>query len=540
MPFAPTDIAGLRCWQADTLSLANNDPVATWTDASASAITFTGSGGQRPTYKSSGINSLPSVEFNGTANILISSESPVWGDFTVVLVVKQLAGSPAAFARVFDKVFDTGTWIGHSGADTRTVTEYAAGVIQSSSPYGQPVDVGDNSIPHVLTSRRSGAVHLIAADGRQCVTQFSVGTTATGSSAYALGAQVGGGSYANIQLAAVFVAPSALTETQLDQLYTYLQAKYAVTCTPFSQGLKTWIQMGFWEMDHTIHREQMRVFTTDDGIALTEVPSLWRSPTSTHAARNPALIFRTSTQQYVMSHCSASLDGGWLVGANHQTFATSTDGCQTWTLLVDLDLSAFFVTVFAGSFFTDPLDGDSVHYIFAAAVSGYGVSPFLLYEIHPTNAGWTTWSDPVQITGSAFGTSPCDPQIVYINSTYFLFYDLLADLAFRLVSSTSPFSGYNTNVGLGGFATGGGDQNQVFLIGSTWMWYSDDNGVSPQRVRFRRQTGTTWYTSSMGACFEATSQEQTGIYPPTRVGGLLETPTLSGGHFGTCFAGAVR
>jgi hypothetical protein len=76
-PFAPSDLASLRAWyKADAITgLSNNDPVGSWTDSSGGGYTLTASGSNRPTYKTSTINSLPVVEFNATHWLAASTAS---------------------------------------------------------------------------------------------------------------------------------------------------------------------------------------------------------------------------------------------------------------------------------------------------------------------------------------------------------------------------------------------------------------------------------------------------------------------------------
>jgi hypothetical protein len=78
-PFAPSDLASLRAWyKADAITgLSNNDPVGSWTDSSGGGYTLSASGSDRPTYKTSTINSLPVVEFNAT-HFLVASTASDW------------------------------------------------------------------------------------------------------------------------------------------------------------------------------------------------------------------------------------------------------------------------------------------------------------------------------------------------------------------------------------------------------------------------------------------------------------------------------
>ena len=67
--FDPTDVAGLVLWAAARLigGASNNDPIETWMDQSGEDNHLTqSSSGSRPLYKTSIINSLPALQFDGS------------------------------------------------------------------------------------------------------------------------------------------------------------------------------------------------------------------------------------------------------------------------------------------------------------------------------------------------------------------------------------------------------------------------------------------------------------------------------------------
>lgn len=85
--FSPTDITGLILWlDANTISTlwqdsarttqvaADGDPVGAWDDRSASGYNFTqATSASRPTYRTGGINSLPTLDFDGSDDCLEKS-----------------------------------------------------------------------------------------------------------------------------------------------------------------------------------------------------------------------------------------------------------------------------------------------------------------------------------------------------------------------------------------------------------------------------------------------------------------------------------
>ena len=89
--FSPDQLASLRaCFKADSLSLSDGDPVGTWTDSSGNSKDATGSGTQRPTYKTSQLNGKPALQFNGTSNGL-ATPTITLAPFTIYSVFKASA-----------------------------------------------------------------------------------------------------------------------------------------------------------------------------------------------------------------------------------------------------------------------------------------------------------------------------------------------------------------------------------------------------------------------------------------------------------------
>lgn len=69
-PFEPENIVGaVEVWVADDLALADADPVSSWTGRIAGS-SLAQSGGKRPVYDLDGIGGQPSVNFDGTDDVL--------------------------------------------------------------------------------------------------------------------------------------------------------------------------------------------------------------------------------------------------------------------------------------------------------------------------------------------------------------------------------------------------------------------------------------------------------------------------------------
>lgn len=92
--WTPASIAGLSLWYDATqiAGLVNNDPVATWTDASVNANNATqGTVSARPTYKTNVQNSKPAVLFDGVDDVLAIG-TPLTSATYTIFIVQQTSG----------------------------------------------------------------------------------------------------------------------------------------------------------------------------------------------------------------------------------------------------------------------------------------------------------------------------------------------------------------------------------------------------------------------------------------------------------------
>lgn len=102
----PTDIAGCVLWMAaDSLSLANDAPVSSWTDG-ANGYVATQTGTARPTFKTNVRNGKPAVHFDpGVTNQFVAFADGALDLFrgaTAFTIVASFAGSGMVFSRSTD------------------------------------------------------------------------------------------------------------------------------------------------------------------------------------------------------------------------------------------------------------------------------------------------------------------------------------------------------------------------------------------------------------------------------------------------------
>ena len=91
--WTPDDLSGVKLLRlkASSLSLSNNDPVASWTDSYGVANAATAASTDRPTYKTGGANGKPYVDFDGNDFLAIASfTKPTYFSWLAVLEMSAI------------------------------------------------------------------------------------------------------------------------------------------------------------------------------------------------------------------------------------------------------------------------------------------------------------------------------------------------------------------------------------------------------------------------------------------------------------------
>lgn len=90
-----------------------------------------------------------------------TTNTTAYTDFTLCAWFKSTAAAPSGFDRLFDKKYDTGTWVGRN---TSVANTWGGGVKEAGSPYGIYITLTDGSL-HYICSIRSGTTHTLIGDG---------------------------------------------------------------------------------------------------------------------------------------------------------------------------------------------------------------------------------------------------------------------------------------------------------------------------------------------------------------------------------------
>lgn len=224
-PFDPSQVAGLYQWlDAGTLGLADNDPVGTWTDVSGNTRNATqATGANKPTFKTSIVNSLPIVRFDGTNDRL------GLGDFSALtqgegFIVVKVDNEPAADGN------HSGLWNIGSDAVSGHYSYFGDGHIYESFGTTARKDTG-NPTP-ALTSWHIYSVYSATSDWKNFidgVQLFSTTTNTAGfSSSASLGCDSGASNFLDGDVAEFIMFSNKLSTTDRANVVAYLKAKYAI------------------------------------------------------------------------------------------------------------------------------------------------------------------------------------------------------------------------------------------------------------------------------------------------------------------------
>lgn len=223
MPFAPSDISGLKgWWDASAITgLTDGNSVSSWSDLSGNSRTLTPLASNPPTYKTGIKNGLPVVRFDGVNDVIeAASVLPGSTSYTVFIVFSATsmtnyrapfqAGGNFALAGILNSAAARGIYAPGSFA-TFTGGTYTPGTWER---WAIPVSSG-------------GGTTIMYVDN---VSKMTVGACGAGG-AFRLGSARNTGStagefYAEMDVAEVLVYDTALSSTDRGNVDTYLYNKW--------------------------------------------------------------------------------------------------------------------------------------------------------------------------------------------------------------------------------------------------------------------------------------------------------------------------
>ena len=235
-PFSPADLTGLSLWlKADAGVTLSGSDVTAWADQSGNGNNARSSPGSRPTFVSPFSNGKPAIEFDGQGQIMQIADANSL-DFLNMssFIVLEYIGQGTGNNIVYIKNANAGdpedqAMYGLIGSNGETLVSFSMNV-GGWSDYQTSISIA-NAIPKILSMTYDGTDQNVYSNGGFSDT-FSIGgdiATSTGL------LQIGGynqsfdaAEYFYGRIAEVIMYDRAVNGAELQQVETYLNAKYAI------------------------------------------------------------------------------------------------------------------------------------------------------------------------------------------------------------------------------------------------------------------------------------------------------------------------
>lgn len=229
--------------------------------------------------------------------------------------------------------------------------------------------------------------------------------------------------------------------------------------------------------------EVLRVAMSDDGNYWQAVPANY-TPDGGQTVRDPDILWHGGAWWLVHS----TVTGATYEGTSFAV-ASSEDGVN-WAHVATVDCSAVpgMTKAWSPLWFVDPAD-DSVHVLVSVALTADGTD-FQSYEVHPTNAGMTSWSGLTLVTGTSMRANYIDGKVLREGGSYYLTFKNETTKVIEVYKSASPFSGYAAHRTGDWMGLGVPLEGATFLrVGGAWRVYAD---------RYEAGTGMAYTTETAG------------------------------------------
>lgn len=240
--------------------------------------------------------------------------------------------------------------------------------------------------------------------------------------------------------------------------------------------------------------ERLQILTSANGVSWTHKNSRYSPLTYT---RDPSIVSISGTIWMACNNKTASTF----------TLAKSTDGGNSFVHVSTVTVNLASVDmVYAPEWFID--DDASVHLLLCLSANS-GTS-YETYEMHPTNAEMTTWSDPVYIDeGDAVHAIIQDPYIVKVGATYYLWYSVGAGI-YR--SSSATLAGPYADV-VEVFANTYEGACVIKLPSGTWRLYIDGNPGGLPGIYYSESTDAWAHWSAPVLCTATITTRHGSVIP---------------------------
>lgn len=461
---------------ADEVAQTDGTTLASWPDVSGADNDATGAGS--PTFRNSG--GVKYASLNGSSQYFTI---PYTGELKTLVVIARTTSAATAQTVVGALSHDAGSFDGFElGLTSSGAYQFARGYVGDSTPKlvatGRTVTVNAWFL-------QAGQV-----DGDEITVRANGGLAGVGSASGAqqtIAATIIGAGYTSGVLTRFFSGDIRLVlgydRALSDEEIAQLERDIADADAAVSVDAKQYIFATFRGQD------TLNASSADNRLYLMESAdaTTWRALNNNpvydvgNAIRDPSII---------------RANGYWWVAytfTNDRFGLARSKHLGLWENRGPVVIAQGAGATWAPEWFRD--DDGSLHLL--VAVSPVGIGPFVPYELHPLDADMSSWSTPVQITGTGFPANMMDLCLVQKDGTYYLWHgEYPSGQVVTYATSSQPFSGY-TQITSGDWAGWGGSAEAptlVELAPGHWRIWFDQGPNFGHHVRYSDSTDgfATW------------------------------------------------
>ncbi|MEK0182803.1 DUF4347 domain-containing protein, partial [Microcoleus anatoxicus] len=224
-----TGTNNLKLWlKADALTgFTNTNPVGTWTDSSSNGIALTQTGAARPTYKTAGLNNLPTLSFNGSQYLDTAFNASLNPNQYTVITVNQVTGGVGTVRSPITSRDNLKGYMLYA-ADTQQYLQVGNGSGWAVAIDNVPVTLNSG---YITSGSYNGSQNTISVNGRQTSAAFTTFVPNTIRPLRVGGGQTEGGvNFLFVgDISEVILYNKALNNAERTLVDNYLSAKYNIT-----------------------------------------------------------------------------------------------------------------------------------------------------------------------------------------------------------------------------------------------------------------------------------------------------------------------
>jgi hypothetical protein len=212
-PFSPTDIAGLKLWlKADAGVTLSGSNVISWADQSGQGNNLSSQTGNS-VLEQNIINNKPAIKFDSgrlTGTDIVTAK-------TIYAVIKTLASQPSQYAAILEAT---------GGGLYSAISENTWGSYFNTERPANTI-ISANTAAVIASISNDGISYEFRLNGQNDLTQSDGGGFLSRSDLY-IGNDGSQGQQANVYIAEIIVYDSAISGTNIANIETYLNGRYAI------------------------------------------------------------------------------------------------------------------------------------------------------------------------------------------------------------------------------------------------------------------------------------------------------------------------